>query len=63
MGTHADIPDGKAYVDHISVSSKFRGKGVGKILLDMADMDARKRGCKARVNEFIDIIIEMKVLK
>ena len=62
-GTKVDIPADKAYVDHICVLSKFRGKGIGKILLDMADMDARKRGCKARVNEFIDIIIEMKVLK
>nr|XP_022293887.1 uncharacterized protein LOC111104311 [Crassostrea virginica]XP_022293888.1 uncharacterized protein LOC111104311 [Crassostrea virginica]XP_022293889.1 uncharacterized protein LOC111104311 [Crassostrea virginica] len=47
VGTHADIPEGKAYVDHISVSSKFRGKGVGKILLDTADADAKKRGCKS----------------
>ena len=54
MGAHADIPDGKAYVDHISVSSKFRGKGVGKILLDTADADAKKRGCKASINGFFN---------
>ena len=54
VGTHADIPDGKAYVDHISVSSKFRGKGVGKILLDTADADAKKRGCKASINGFFN---------
>nr|XP_022291375.1 uncharacterized protein LOC111102799 [Crassostrea virginica] len=46
-GTKVDIPADKAYVDHICVLSKFRGKGIGKILLDMADMDARKRGCKS----------------
>ena len=51
LATKTDIPAGKAYVDHISVLSKFRGKGIGKTLLDMADMDATKRGCKASISE------------
>nr|XP_022293607.1 uncharacterized protein LOC111104124 [Crassostrea virginica]XP_022293608.1 uncharacterized protein LOC111104124 [Crassostrea virginica]XP_022293609.1 uncharacterized protein LOC111104124 [Crassostrea virginica]XP_022293610.1 uncharacterized protein LOC111104124 [Crassostrea virginica]XP_022293611.1 uncharacterized protein LOC111104124 [Crassostrea virginica]XP_022293612.1 uncharacterized protein LOC111104124 [Crassostrea virginica]XP_022293613.1 uncharacterized protein LOC111104124 [Crasso len=47
LATKTDIPAGKAYVDHICVLSKFRGKGIGKTLLDMTDMDASKRGCKS----------------
>ena len=53
LATKTDIPAGKAYVDHICVLSKFRGKGIGKTLLDMADMDATKRGCKASISDHL----------
>ncbi|XP_061169437.1 uncharacterized protein LOC133178746 [Saccostrea echinata] len=42
-----DIPRGKCYVDHIGVDARFRGRGIGKVLLDMAEIDAKRRGCKA----------------
>ena len=41
-----DVPAGSCYVDHICVDSKFRGKGVGKVLLEKADAEARLKGCK-----------------
>lgn len=41
-----DYPAGKCYLDPICVDAKFRGKGIGKVLLDMAEIDAKKRGCK-----------------
>ena len=53
LATKTDIPAGKAYVDHICVLSKFRGKGIGKTLLDMTDMDATKRGCKASISDHL----------
>lgn len=37
---------GKCCVDHIGVNSEFRGKGIGKVLLDMAEIDAKRKGCK-----------------
>merc|ERR1712150_128051 len=33
------------YVDHICVDSKFRGKGIGKVLMIASENEARKRGC------------------
>lgn len=49
LGTSSEVPAGKCYVDHICVDSRFRGKGIGKVLLDMAEIDAKKRGCKVRI--------------
>ncbi|XP_011420063.3 uncharacterized protein [Magallana gigas] len=46
MAVPTDTPPGKCLIDMICVDTKFRGKGIGKVLLDMADMDAKKRGCK-----------------
>lgn len=46
LGTPKDYPAGKCYLDPICVDEKFRGKGIGKVLLDMAEIDAKKRGCK-----------------
>ncbi|XP_062612856.1 uncharacterized protein LOC134274599 isoform X1 [Saccostrea cucullata] len=40
-------PPGKCYLDAIGVDAKFRGKGVGKVMLDAADADARRKGCKS----------------
>ncbi|XP_062618062.1 mycothiol acetyltransferase-like [Saccostrea cucullata] len=40
-------PQGKCYVDHIAVDARFRGRGIGKVLLEMAEIDAKRRGCRA----------------
>lgn len=40
---------GKCYLDFICVDEKFRGKGIGKVLLDMVEIDVKKRGCKVYV--------------
>lgn len=50
LGTPKDYPAGKCYLDPICVDEKFRGKGIGKVLLDMAEIDAKKRGCKVDVH-------------
>ena len=33
------------YVDHIVVEEEFRGKGVGKVLLETAENAAREKKC------------------
>lgn len=38
-------PQDHCYVDHICVDSQFRGKGIGKALMDVADDQARQKGC------------------
>ncbi|XP_019625420.1 PREDICTED: uncharacterized protein LOC109470785 [Branchiostoma belcheri] len=43
--TESSIRLGECYVDHIGVDASFRGRGVGKMLLERADFDARQRGC------------------
>ncbi|KAK3098064.1 hypothetical protein FSP39_015792 [Pinctada imbricata] len=39
------VPKQTCMVDCIAVEDKFRGKGIGKILLDRAEFDAKKRNC------------------
>ncbi|KAK3098333.1 hypothetical protein FSP39_018523 [Pinctada imbricata] len=41
------IPRGKCYVDHICVDENFRGKGIGKALMEFCDIEARRIGCKS----------------
>lgn len=36
---------GECYIDHICCDNNFRGKGVGKVLMERAEWEARKRGC------------------
>ncbi|ELT94863.1 hypothetical protein CAPTEDRAFT_205365 [Capitella teleta] len=43
--TNETVPRGSCYVDHICVSSEFRGKGIGKLLLEKADNEALAHGC------------------
>ena len=38
----------KCYLDHICVSETARGKGVGKILMQRAEYEARLRNCTVR---------------
>ena len=45
-----EVDDGKCYLDHICVDEKFRGKGIGKVLMETADNEARKHGCKVQCN-------------
>ncbi|XP_078619726.1 uncharacterized protein LOC144886820 [Branchiostoma floridae x Branchiostoma japonicum] len=44
---NVNIRVGQCYLDHIGVDADFRGKGIGKILLDRADFEARQRECKS----------------
>ncbi|XP_013421116.1 uncharacterized protein LOC106181319 isoform X2 [Lingula anatina] len=37
----------KGYVEAICVESKFRGKGIGKVLLDRAEYEAKAMGCRS----------------
>lgn len=49
LGILSDYLVGKCYLDFICVDEKFRGKGIGKVLLDMVEIDVKKRGCKVYV--------------
>ena len=40
-----NVPPGMCYVDHIVVEEEFRGKGVGKVLLETAENAAREKKC------------------
>ena len=40
------IPQGKCNLDAIAVEDGFRGRGIGKALLDGAEQEARSRNCK-----------------
>ncbi|XP_013421120.1 uncharacterized protein LOC106181324 [Lingula anatina] len=37
----------KGYVETICVESKYRGKGIGKVLLDRAEYEAKAMGCRS----------------
>ena len=37
------------YLNTIAVDDTCRGRGIGKVLLDFADEEARRRNCKVRV--------------
>ena len=39
------VPLGRCYVDRIAVEEDFRGKGIGKVLLEQAEKEARSRHC------------------
>ena len=45
------VPKRECYIDHICVDSAFRGKGIGKSLMETADNEARKRGCTVGIND------------
>ena len=51
--SESSIPKGTAYIDHICVDSSFRGKGVGTVLLERADYEARLRGCYVSLITYI----------
>ena len=44
------VSRGKCYLDHIAVDGEFRGKGIGKALLDKAEQEARIRNCSVSQN-------------
>ena len=35
----------KCYLDHIAVDAQFRGRGIGTVLMEKAEQEARARGC------------------
>lgn len=41
----AEIPPNYCYLDHICVDASVRGKGIGKILLNLADSEGRRKNC------------------
>ena len=43
------VPRDMCYLNTIAVDDSFRGKGIGKVLLDFADEQARKHGAKVRL--------------
>lgn len=57
--TEFEIPLGKGYIDHIGVDARFRGKGIGKVLLDMAEIDAKRKGCQ--VSWIVSGLIHIKL--
>lgn len=45
MVLNENVARGKCYLDHIAVDEGFRGKGIGKVLMEKAEYEARMRGC------------------
>ena len=50
MVVDEDVSRGKCYLDHIAVDAGFRGKGIGKVLMDKAEYEARIRNCSVSQN-------------
>ncbi|XP_033741259.1 uncharacterized protein LOC117328039 [Pecten maximus] len=46
LQTVENIGDQECYLDMVAVEEEFRGKGIGKALLDRADHEARIHGCQ-----------------
>ena len=44
-----DVPAGTCYIDHICVDGNYRGKGIGKVLMERADYEAKAKGCRVRL--------------
>ena len=44
--TEENVPPGKCYLNHIAVDDGIRGKGIGKILMEKVEKEARARQCK-----------------
>ena len=44
-----EVPRSTCYIDHICVDNSFRGKGIGKALLERADHEAMKNGCQVSI--------------
>ncbi|XP_078618530.1 uncharacterized protein LOC144886053 isoform X3 [Branchiostoma floridae x Branchiostoma japonicum] len=44
---NTNIGPTQCYVDTVGVDAEFRGKGIGKALMERADVEARQRGCKS----------------
>ncbi|XP_052059841.1 uncharacterized protein LOC127700424 [Mytilus californianus] len=42
-----NVPVGNCYIEAICVEDKFRGKGIGKVLMDVVETDAKNHNCKA----------------
>jgi len=44
-----NVPNGRCYLEYVSVDATVRGKGVGAVLLARAEWEARRRNCKVIV--------------
>ncbi|XP_078001463.1 uncharacterized protein LOC144453964 [Glandiceps talaboti] len=47
-----DLDSNECYIDHICVDEKFRGKGIGKVLMERAEYEAIMMGC-TRMSLFV----------
>ncbi|KAK3096858.1 hypothetical protein FSP39_004049 [Pinctada imbricata] len=43
----SSVSKGKCYLDHICVDERFRGKGIGKVLMTVGENEARRNGCRS----------------
>jgi len=41
-----NVAEDSCYIDHIAVEDKFRGKGVGRLLVEKAEYEAKHHGSK-----------------
>ena len=46
-----DVSAGACYLAVLAVDSTFRGRGIGKVLLDFVDEQARLKGCSVSLNK------------
>ena len=58
MCMHEEPKIHQCYLDHIAVDSNYRGKGIGKIFLDIGDEEARKHHCSVSPS-FSCMLIEL----
>lgn len=40
-----EVPPENCFLHYLSVDAKFRRKGIGKMLLNTAETDAKEKGC------------------
>ncbi|VDI31787.1 Hypothetical predicted protein [Mytilus galloprovincialis] len=46
FATTENVPVGHCYIECICVDDKFRGKGIGKVLLNVVETDAKHHNCR-----------------
>lgn len=57
----ADNPrPGKCYLSHICVNESARGKGIGNLLLERAEYEARARNCSVSIRPIFCVVRLLK---